>query len=271
MKTTRAQQEQTRRQITRSAVELICTLGYENATMKQIARAAQIGDATIYKYFPTKEKLVLGYFDQVAADAVQATLRTPGLTDYSLHEKLQRLTDAVLELILPDREFVAIAHRLLARAPLLLGEQLPARVSLSQAALGFLEAAEQRAEMPRLDFKATLAGLYGDYLLGVIAYWLADDSDEFADTTQFVDLSLGVLTLALCSGLLNRILELGGFVLRHQVARLMSKRSGALDLLRLARHAVQSADASRVTAAPQAKSKPLRQRSPNSKPRKAAV
>jgi AcrR family transcriptional regulator len=31
--------------------------------MKAIARRAGVGDATIYNYFPSKEKLLYGYFE----------------------------------------------------------------------------------------------------------------------------------------------------------------------------------------------------------------
>jgi len=50
-----------------------------------------------------------------------------------------------------------------------------------------------------------------------------------------VDLSLGVLVLALRSGLVDKLLELGGFLVRSQLARLMQDGNGLLDLLQLAR------------------------------------
>lgn len=59
MKTTRQQQDATRRQIVASAVDLMTRQGFDGTTMKDIARAAGIGDATIYKYFPTKDRIVL--------------------------------------------------------------------------------------------------------------------------------------------------------------------------------------------------------------------
>ncbi len=267
MKTSQKQQEQTRRQIVQSAVELMSRQGFEGTTMKDVARQAGIGDATIYKYFPTKERLVLGYFDQVVADALVATQQTPGLASYSLQEKLQRLTDAVLEALLPDREFVALARTLAARSPLLLlGEQMAAKQALRLAVQGFLAAAEAAGEIEPCDFQATLGGLYTDYLLGVMAYWLADESDQFADTTQLVDLSLGVLVLTLRAGLVNRVLELGGFVLRSQMARMMAHGSGLLDLLRLARQSfAPSASPPAAAAGPAPRRKPARS-APKPKP-----
>ena len=260
MKTTRQQQDATRRQIVASAVELMTRQGFDGTTMKDIARAAGIGDATIYKYFPTKDRIVLGYLDQVVHAALADTLQTPGFTGYGLQEKLQRLTDAVLERLLADREFVAQVRSLARRSPLsMLAEPLAARQNLREAVTSFLEAAEASGEIEPCDFKGLAGSLYTDYLAGVVTYWLADTSDEFADTAQLVDLSLGVLVQALRVGLVNRapILDMiskgvnvaitsDGTSPRRpfdmfQMARMAQHGSGLLGMLQLARQTLGSA------------------------------
>lgn len=266
MKTSRSQQEQTRRQIVASAVELMARQGFDGTTMKDIARAAGIGDATVYKYFPTKDRIVLGYFDDVACTAVADACATPGLADYGLQEKLQRLTDAVLERLQADRAFVAEVRRLARRAPIaLLGEPLAARQALREAVVSFLEAAEAAGEIEPCDFKGVAGGLYTDYLAGVAAYWLADESEGFADTTQLVDLSLAVLVLALRAGLVNRLLQLGGFLLRSQMLRLLQHGSGLLGALQGARRTLE---AEAATHAPPAAKKPRKapRRTPKAAP-----
>lgn len=265
MKTTRQQQDATRRQIVASAVELMTRQGFDGTTMKDIARAAGIGDATIYKYFPTKDRIVLGYLDQVAHAALADTLQTPGFTGYGLQEKLQRLTDAVLERLLADREFVAQVRSLARRSPLsMLAEPLAARQNLREAVTSFLEAAEASGEIEPCDFKGLAGSLYTDYLAGVVTYWLADTSEEFADTAQLVDLSLGVLVQALRSGLVNRVLQLGGFVLRSQMARMAQHGSGLLGMLQLARQTLGSAPP--APAAPPAATTPRKPRKKKSTP-----
>ena len=237
MKTTRKQQDETRTRILQSAVDLMTRQGYDGTTMKDIARAAGIGDATIYKYFPTKDRVVLGYFDQALQGALDDTRRTPGVDGYGLQEKLQRLTDAVLERLLAEREFVVLVRSLLTRSPLLLlGDPLPAQQALRDAVAGFIAEAEAGGEIETCDIRGPVAALYADYLAAVIAYWLADESEGQADTAQLVDLSLGLLVLMLRVGLFNRLLQLGGFVLRSQLARLMRPGAGLLDLLKTARH-----------------------------------
>lgn len=269
MKTTRQQQDATRRQIVASAVDLMTRQGFDGTTMKDIARAAGIGDATIYKYFPTKDRIALGYLDEVVHASLADTLQAPGFVDYTLQEKLQRLTDAVLERLLADREFVAEMYKVARRSPLsLMAEPLPARTALRDAVASFLEAAEASGEIEPCDFKGLAGGLYTDYLGGVVAYWLADESDGFADTTQLVDLSLGVLVLTLRTGLVGRALQLGGFVLRSQMARFMQRGSGLVGVLRAAQQTLDDMGALPVrrTAAAAASTPPDAAAEP--KPRK---
>ena len=86
-------------------------------------------------------------------------------------------------------------------------------------------------------FKPSLSALLADYVAAIIAYWLRDESEAFGNTTQMVDLSLGILVLALQSGLVDKLLALGGFMVRSQLARLMQDGSGLMDVLALARRA----------------------------------
>ncbi|MBI3284346.1 MAG: TetR/AcrR family transcriptional regulator [Burkholderiales bacterium] len=243
MKTSKSQQEQVRRQIIRTAVDLIGEHGYEATTMKQIARAAGIGDATIYKYFPSKEKLLLGYYELSMEIALQLTRETPELAQFSLQERLQTLVDALLELLLADREFVAITRTIVARSPLLmLRDSIPGQQALKQQVMGFIAEAESSGEIAACDYKNLIAGLFGDYLFAVLVYWLQDDSEEFSDTTQLVDLTLAVLVLALKSGVVNKLSELFGFLVRNQLTRLMQNGSGLMDMLKLAKRGLKARD-----------------------------
>ena len=252
MKTTKAQQDETRARIVRAATALIVAQGYDSTSMKDIARAAGIGDATIYKYFPTKERLVIGYFDLLAEQALRATQDTPDFTSFDLQSKLQRLTDALLEAMAPDRAFVALARDMLARSPLLLlGDQLKAKQVLKEAASAWLDEAVQMGEIPPSDYTRIIAGLYVDFCHGVIAFWLRDATEQAAETTRQVDQLLGALVALLKAGLPDRLMQLAGFLLRSQLARL-------IDLDLLGRRPIQPA--------PQPQGAPARKRRSRSMP-----
>lgn len=242
MKRSKLQQQLTRGNLIRAAVALMTEQGYEATTMKQIARAAGVGDATVYKYFPTKENILLEFFELRIADVLAGLANTPSFDQFTLQERLQLLVDGILEGLLPDREFVAIARSMVAKSPFMLTRgDMPAQAALRQQVVAFITYAEDSGEIAPCDFKNLIGGLFTDYLLAVMSYWLQDESDEFSDTTQLVDLTLAILVLALKSGVINKMSELASFMIRSQMARLMQNGSGLLDLLKSARRGMGGA------------------------------
>lgn len=64
--------QQTRDTIQREALRLIAEQGYDATTCEQVAAAAQVSPATLFRYFATKEDLVLqDVYDPLIARAVQ--------------------------------------------------------------------------------------------------------------------------------------------------------------------------------------------------------
>ncbi|NDY91268.1 TetR/AcrR family transcriptional regulator [Ideonella livida] len=227
MKVSKAQQAETRRKLLQVAADLMTLHGYETTSMKEIARVAGVGDATIYKYFTTKEKLVMAWHEQALEDALAETLATPDLASFDLQERLQRLVDAWLERLLPDREFVQLSRELVRRSPLLsLRDGLPGQAAVQQQLRQWLDEAEQRGEIPPCPLKGWISLAGSDYLMGVLAYWLDDDSEAFAQTTRLVDMSLGLGLSVLRSDLLGRAGELLGFVLRGSLQRWLRQGPG---------------------------------------------
>lgn len=56
--------------IARNALELFARRGFERVTLAEIASAAEVGERTLFRYFPDKEELVFG-----EESAVEARLR----------------------------------------------------------------------------------------------------------------------------------------------------------------------------------------------------
>ncbi|BDI22334.1 TetR/AcrR family transcriptional regulator [Herbiconiux sp. L3-i23] len=54
----------TREQIVSIALDLFIEQGYDETTMEQIAEKAEIGNSTLYRYFPSKDLLILDRFTQ---------------------------------------------------------------------------------------------------------------------------------------------------------------------------------------------------------------
>jgi len=55
----------TREQIIDVALDLFIDQGYDETTMEQIAERAEIGSSTLYRYFPSKDLLILDRFRRV--------------------------------------------------------------------------------------------------------------------------------------------------------------------------------------------------------------
>ncbi|TCC02833.1 TetR/AcrR family transcriptional regulator [Kribbella soli] len=86
--------ERTRRLIADKAFELFSDNGFGRTTVEQIAAAAEVGPSTLYRYFPTKEGLVLEFVDDCLADAVDWFHQQPAM---HLPDGLRAVIERVLE------------------------------------------------------------------------------------------------------------------------------------------------------------------------------
>ena len=86
--------ERTRRLIADKAFELFTDHGFGRTTVEQIAAAAEVGPSTLYRYFPTKETLVLEFVEDCLADAVSWFREQPGL---DLPDGLRAVIERVLD------------------------------------------------------------------------------------------------------------------------------------------------------------------------------
>src|SRR5215472_9700521 len=63
----RAGSSETRAHILQTALDTFRTRGMDAATMREIAKAAGVALGAAYYYFPSKEAIVLAYYDSVQA------------------------------------------------------------------------------------------------------------------------------------------------------------------------------------------------------------
>ncbi len=91
----------TRASIQEHALRLFREQGYPATTVEQIAEAAEVSPATFYRYFPTKEDVVLqDDFDVLSAETLEA--QPPGLSP--LAAVRAATASAVAQLTAQDRE-----------------------------------------------------------------------------------------------------------------------------------------------------------------------
>jgi AcrR family transcriptional regulator len=220
MKVSKQEKALTRKRILGAASDVISEKGYKSASMREIARRAEVGDATIYNYFPTKESLLFGYCEDKQQAVEEALKQIEDFNEYSLREQLQQLTETELALWLSDREFLAEVFTLTFSAPVTgLANLAGTRRRFTRMVEEIIDTAIEAGEIPEQPYKGLLAPLYWDYFSGILAFWLRDDSENFANTTQLVDYSVEIIAMVLHTGMIGKALDLFSFMFRNQVSR----------------------------------------------------
>jgi AcrR family transcriptional regulator len=230
MKISKSEKEQVHRRILESAVQVISKNGFRDATMRDIAQHAKIGDATIYKYFPTKEDILHGYFRANMEELIDRIRNLPDFNEYKFQEQLHLLLETHLEILEKDRAFVQIAYE-----NVFSSNWLHAGTSSQGTKDRFFEVAEdlltsaiEAGEIPEPPFKKFLYELYWEYMIAVTYYWLKDESEKHQNTTQLIDRTLDLAMACLQSGLLGKAADLGHFLIReHLLSRIKNFKTGA--------------------------------------------
>ncbi|MEW8659652.1 MAG: TetR family transcriptional regulator [Candidatus Thiodiazotropha endolucinida] len=226
MKVSKQEKALTRKRILCAAVDVISEKGFKSASMREIARRAEVGDATIYNYFPTKESLLYGYCEEKQREVAEALKKIDDFNEYTLREQLQQLTETELALWLPDREFLAEVFTLTFSAPVAGAVNLAeTRRLFNHMVEEMIDAAIEVGEIPDQPYRELLAPLYWDYFTGVLAFWLKDDSQGYANTTQLVDRSVEMIAMVLQTALIGKALDLFSFMFRSQISRHLEKLS----------------------------------------------
>jgi AcrR family transcriptional regulator len=144
--------QQTRQLIADTARELFAERGFEDVTVAEIARAADVAETTVFNYFPTKEDLVywrMETFETALLDAIRA--REPGESALAAFQRFALQPRGLLAEEDPQaREQLAAVTRMIAASPALRAreEQVYARYTASLAELLAAEAGAASALEP---------------------------------------------------------------------------------------------------------------------------
>lgn len=218
MKISKQQKIENRKIIIAAAADLIGDEGFKSATMRKIARHAGIGDATIYNYFPTKEAILYGYYEDHMHGCIEALKKVPDFHTFNLQEQIQTLFDTSQTLYLPDREFVAKTFR----QAMLAGSRdwtriKPIRAIFLSAINEMISAAAEVGEIPDQVFSDLIGQFFMDAYLGVMIYWIEDTSDGFSNTSVLVDRGLDLTCAMLKAGIANKVFDMAVFFFKTHV------------------------------------------------------
>ena len=180
----------TRLMIQAEAFRLFAEKGFENTTVDDIAFAAAISPRTFFRYFPTKDDVVLwDEYDPIAPDLVEA--RPDG---EPLAETLRAIIrEAIGGLYRRDPEQLLIRTRLLTSVPELRARMLAQQGSGGEALAALLA---QKRGLPRDDLAAlVISAALGAAVITAIDAWHRDDGRS--DLLELVDRAIDALARGL--------------------------------------------------------------------------
>jgi AcrR family transcriptional regulator len=177
--------EMTRQRILKTALNLFTTRGYEGTTMRHIAAEAGCSLGLAYRYFSSKEELVLALFRRMA---VELETRVKALPRASLADRFRQTILAQFEVATPYRDTLAA----------LFGAALNPK---SEAGIFSDNAADIRrqsrniyiavvtgaTDAPRESQVGNLATALYSMHLALLLFWLQDRSEGTRITLEFLD------------------------------------------------------------------------------------
>ena len=109
--------KQTRQVIAEAALRLFNERGFDSVTVAQVAKAADVSEATVFNYFPTKESLFFGQMQSFEEALIQAVRERPG--GESVLAAFRRFIDEGSERLANESAAVAIsmAGRIVGASP----------------------------------------------------------------------------------------------------------------------------------------------------------
>jgi len=176
---------------------LITQRGYEATTLREIAKEANVSVGLLYRYFPSKQAIILAFYDELSADFARDAAAMPR---GRWRERFVFALTTSLQ--------VLVAHRvaLQALAPVLVGDPdegvFSERTAFSRQRVQpvFEDAIIGATDAPRQPLAAALGRLLYLVHLAVLLWWLFDKSSHQRATWALVSLTEQLLpsaTLAL--------------------------------------------------------------------------
>ena len=188
--------EETRARILAAALATFRERGFERATMREIATAAEVASGAAYYYFPSKEAIVMAFYDQAQTE-MHAEL-TGKLSEAKTFEaRLRAIILEKLNYFAPNRKLLgALTAHTDPEHPL---SPFSAETqAIREADLAFFEAAVKDSGIKlSKDVQPYLPRLLWMYQMGLLLFWVYDRSPAQRRTQILFDQTVKMLVVAL--------------------------------------------------------------------------
>lgn len=212
--------EVTERRILDAALDLFQTRGFEEATMRHIAAAAGVATGAAYYYYPSKEAIVLAFYERSCAEMQpqieEATAKSAG----HLEARLRALIDAKLEYFSPYRGVLRALLKNGADPAHPLSPFSGNNRSIRERDIaGFQKIlSDCQIRVPQ-DLRPYLPDLLWMFQMGVIYFWVTDDSPGQQHTARL---------LALGAKLVTSLLKIAGLPLTRPLRKAVIELIGTV-------------------------------------------
>lgn len=183
--------EVTREKILDTAVGLFRERGFDETTMREVAREAGVALGLTYHYFPSKEAVVMAYYDRVQGEH-RRVVETRVMAVPSLRDRLAKLFHTKLDIVKDDRRLLGALFRYTGNPqhPLsFLGEGTK---SIREDCISLFAEALEREELPD-DLRLLMPRAIWALHMGVLLYFLYDTSEGQTRTRRLVDGSMDLM------------------------------------------------------------------------------
>jgi len=178
----------TREKILEAALRLFRKRGFERTTMRDVAKAADLAVGAAYYYFPSKDALVLAYYDRT--QEAHSTLAREGMKKAaSTDERLRAVLHTKFDTIERDRKLLSALFRSIGdpTSELSIFATKTRRVRDESIAL-FREALEPE-KLPK-ELETSLALAFWSLSMGIMLFFIHDESPKHQKTRLLIDRSV---------------------------------------------------------------------------------
>jgi AcrR family transcriptional regulator len=165
--------QQTRERVRREAYRLFAEQGYGATTVDQIAAAADISPSTFFRYFPTKEDVVIqDEYDPALAEALRSRPDGEPIIDALLHA----LQGPLGELLEQDRDELLLRTRISFTDPAIRARSV-AEQERSEEAIAAIIAERSGRNAGDLNVKCAAAAIIAVFTT-IVRHWVEGDGKE---------------------------------------------------------------------------------------------
>ncbi|MDR3079523.1 MAG: TetR family transcriptional regulator [Streptomyces sp.] len=165
--------QKTRERIRREAYRLFAEHGYEATTVDQIAEAAEVSASTFFRYFPTKEDVVMqDEYDPALAEALRARPADEPIVDAILNS----LRGPMGEMLQQDRDELLLRTRISFTDPAIRARQVTEQ-QRSEEGIAASIAERTGRNASDLDVKCAAAAIVAVFTT-LVRHWVEGDGTE---------------------------------------------------------------------------------------------